>query len=71
MTPVRTYQNPQGQYCREYTQQVSIGGVIDDGVGQTGLSFLAWKTRNFPTFLGPFFGVTPARTSGGSFASLR
>ncbi len=26
VTPVRTYQNPQGQYCREFTQQVSIGG---------------------------------------------
>ncbi len=25
-TPVRTYQEPSGQYCREYQQEVTIGG---------------------------------------------
>src|SRR5215216_2587034 len=26
VTPVRTYQTATGQYCREYTQTISIGG---------------------------------------------
>lgn len=26
VTPQRTYQAPNGEYCREYTQQVMIGG---------------------------------------------
>ena len=26
VTPVRTYQVPGGQYCREYTQTINIGG---------------------------------------------
>ncbi len=33
ITPTSTYQNPQGQYCREYTQTVFIGGQQQTAVG--------------------------------------
>ena len=31
--PQQVYQNPQGQYCREYTQRILIGGQWQQGVG--------------------------------------
>ncbi len=33
VTPVRTYQTPQGQPCREFTQTISIGGRLQEGHG--------------------------------------
>jgi surface antigen len=33
VTPTRTYQNASGQYCREYTQTVTIGGQQHQGYG--------------------------------------
>ena len=33
MTPVRTYQQPAGQYCHEYRQTVIIGGREQDAYG--------------------------------------
>jgi surface antigen len=33
VTPTRTYQNAQGQYCREFTQNVSIGGQQHQAYG--------------------------------------
>jgi surface antigen len=33
VTPTRTYQNAQGQYCREFTQNVTIGGQQHQGYG--------------------------------------
>jgi len=33
LTPVRTYQEPSGQYCREYLQTVVIGGQQQDAYG--------------------------------------
>jgi surface antigen len=33
VTPVRTYQNPTGQPCREFTQTISIGGRLQEGHG--------------------------------------
>ena len=33
VTPTRTYQNAQGQYCREFTQDVSIGGQQHQAYG--------------------------------------
>ncbi len=32
-TPTRTYQTSQGQYCREYTQTVNIGGQLQQAYG--------------------------------------
>ena len=32
-TPVQTYQNPQGQYCREYVQTVNVGGQSEQAYG--------------------------------------
>jgi surface antigen len=31
-TPVKTYQQ-QGQYCREFTQQITVGGKTQEGYG--------------------------------------
>ena len=31
--PTRTYQNPQGQYCREFTQDVTVGGQQHQAYG--------------------------------------
>ena len=33
VTPVRTYQNATGQYCREYTQTITIGGEKHQSYG--------------------------------------
>lgn len=33
VTPVKTYQTPEGQYCREYIQTVSIGGEQQQAYG--------------------------------------
>lgn len=33
ITPTRTYQNPTGGNCREYTQTINIGGQIERGYG--------------------------------------
>ena len=33
ITPTRTYQAPGGQYCREYEQDVVIGGKTEKGYG--------------------------------------
>jgi len=33
VTPVRTYQTPQGVYCREFEQTIIIGGQPQRGVG--------------------------------------
>jgi surface antigen len=33
VTPVRTYQTPSGQYCREYTQTITIGGERHQSYG--------------------------------------
>ncbi|MGA7802639.1 MAG: RT0821/Lpp0805 family surface protein [Gammaproteobacteria bacterium] len=33
VTPVKTYQNPEGRYCREYTTKVNIGGKKEDAYG--------------------------------------
>ena len=32
-TPTQTYQRPDGQYCREYTQTISVGGRTERGYG--------------------------------------
>ncbi len=34
VTPKGYYQKPSGQYCREYTQSVNIGGRIEEAYGQ-------------------------------------
>ncbi len=34
ITPVKTYKNNQGMYCREYTQEVNIGGKIESAYGK-------------------------------------
>jgi surface antigen len=31
VAPVRTYQNSSGQYCREFQQEIIIGGQIEQG----------------------------------------
>ncbi len=33
VTPIKTYQNPDGQYCREYEQTVTIGGKKQNSYG--------------------------------------
>ena len=33
-TPTQTYQNSQGQYCREYQQSVSVGGETQQAYGR-------------------------------------
>lgn len=33
MTPTKTYQTSQGQYCREYQQTVTVGGERQDAYG--------------------------------------
>lgn len=33
VTPTRTYQNREGGYCREYTQEVTIGGNTEKAYG--------------------------------------
>lgn len=33
VTPVKTYQTAQGQYCREYQQTVSVGGKTESAYG--------------------------------------
>ena len=33
ITPTRTYQDQRGQYCREYTQTVNIGGKVQNAYG--------------------------------------
>ena len=33
VTPVRTYQKPSGQYCREYQQTVTVGGRTERAYG--------------------------------------
>jgi surface antigen len=34
ITPSNYYQNPQGQYCREYTQSIVVGGQKKEGFGK-------------------------------------
>jgi len=34
LTPTRTYKNDEGQYCREYSQTVTIGGQEQQGYGK-------------------------------------
>jgi surface antigen len=34
ITPTATYQAPHGQYCREYTQTVSVGGKTEKAYGK-------------------------------------
>jgi surface antigen len=34
ITPVKTYQNDRGEYCREYTQIVEIGGKSEKAYGK-------------------------------------
>lgn len=34
VTPVRTFQNRHGQYCREYNQTVTIGGKTEKAYGK-------------------------------------
>lgn len=33
ITPTRTYQNNEGRYCREYTQDITIGGETQKAYG--------------------------------------
>jgi surface antigen len=33
VTPVRTYQSPSGQYCREYQQDITVGGQMHEAYG--------------------------------------
>jgi surface antigen len=33
ITPKQYYQSSNGQYCREYTQSINVGGRIQEGVG--------------------------------------
>ncbi|MEN2979070.1 RT0821/Lpp0805 family surface protein [Tistrella bauzanensis] len=33
ITPVKTYQNPNGEYCREFTQRVNVGGKTEEAYG--------------------------------------
>ncbi|MCE3232724.1 MAG: 17 kD surface antigen [Rickettsiaceae bacterium] len=33
ITPVRTYSAPTGEYCREYTQTINVGGKTQQGHG--------------------------------------
>ncbi len=32
-TPTRTYQEPSGQYCREFTQTINVGGRSEEAYG--------------------------------------
>lgn len=34
VTPANYYQNPQGEYCREYTQTIVVGGNREEGYGR-------------------------------------
>lgn len=34
VTPVSTYQNSSGQYCREYNQTVTVGGKTENAYGR-------------------------------------
>ncbi|MFN5351442.1 MAG: RT0821/Lpp0805 family surface protein [Alphaproteobacteria bacterium] len=33
ITPTRTFQDPKGSYCREFTQTISVGGKQEQAVG--------------------------------------
>lgn len=33
ITPTRTYQNTDGQYCREYQQTITVGGQVEEAYG--------------------------------------
>jgi surface antigen len=33
ITPTKTYQTAQGQYCREFQQTISVGGRTEEGFG--------------------------------------
>lgn len=47
VTPVRTYQNRTGQYCREYQQTVIIGGSKNEAYGTAcRQSDGSWKIMN-------------------------
>jgi len=35
VTPIRTYQSPAGQYCREYQQTITVGGQKQEAYGTT------------------------------------
>lgn len=34
VTPMNVYENPQGQYCREYSQTVNVGGKAENAYGR-------------------------------------
>ena len=34
VTPTRTWQQPSGQYCREYQQEIVVGGKTQQGFGR-------------------------------------
>jgi surface antigen len=47
VTPVKTYQSAQGQYCREYQQTVSVGGKTEQAYGTACRQpDGAWKVQN-------------------------
>ncbi len=33
ITPTRTYQNTEGEYCREYQQTITVGGQVEEAYG--------------------------------------
>lgn len=46
-TPTRTYQEPSGQYCREYTQTVTVGGEKQQSHGTAcRMPDGTWKIQN-------------------------
>ena len=46
VTPVRTYQNREGRYCREYTTRAMVGGRVSQTVGQACRQpDGSWRTR--------------------------
>lgn len=34
VTPVNVYENPNGQYCREYSQTITVGGRTEEAYGR-------------------------------------
>ena len=50
ITPVRTYQEPSGQYCREYQQTVTVGGNTEQAYGTACRQpDGSWKVVNGPS----------------------
>ena len=47
ITPTTTYQTNSGQYCREYQQQVIVGGKLVEGYGKAcRMPDGSWKVSN-------------------------